>query len=66
MLHLIANSSTSVFVIRTAWWIVFVRGLLYVCMCTIDVATLFLMLVSKAMMATEEDEEDSKTISSSW
>ena len=53
MLHLIANSSASVLVMRTVWWIVFVRGLLYICMYTIDVAILFLMLTSEAMMATE-------------
>ena len=34
-------------------------------MCMIDIATLFLMLMSEAMMATEEDEKDSKTILSS-
>jgi len=34
---------------------------------TIDVATLFLMLASDAMMVTDKDENDSKTISlSNW
>ena len=66
MPYLIANSSAAVLVMRTTWWIVFVRGLLYVYMCTIDIAILFLMLISEAIIVTEKDEEDSKTISSSW
>ena len=49
MPHLMVNNSASVLVTLTAWWIVFIRGLLWVCMCTID-------------MATEEDEEDFKII----
>jgi len=36
-------------------------------MCTMEVATLFLMLVSKATRVTVGDEEDSKVnLSSSW
>ena len=31
-------------------------------MCAIDMATKFLMLISNAMMVTEGEEEDSKTI----
>ena len=63
--YLRANSSTSMLVTLTTWWIVLISGLLWVWIWAIDVATLFLMLTSDAMMATDEDEEDSKTISSS-
>jgi len=35
------------------------------CIWAIDIATLFLMLISETMMATEEDDEFSRTISSS-
>jgi len=35
------------------------------CVCDIDVATLFLMLAFEAMMAMEGDDDDSKTILSS-
>jgi len=66
MPHLIAKSSASVLVMWTAWWIVFVKGLLFMCICEIDVLTLFLILISDTIMAVEEDEEDSKTMSSSW
>ena len=58
-------SSASVLVIWTAWWIVFVKDLLHMYVCEIEVATLFLMLASDGMMAMEGDEKDSKTILSS-
>ena len=62
-----ANNSASVLVTLTAWWIVFVRGLLTIWMCAIEVAMLFLILASKATRATEGDEKDSKVnSSSSW
>ena len=62
MSHLMANNSASILVTLTAWWIVFMRGMLWMCMCVINVATLFLMLALVAMMAIEKDEEDSKII----
>jgi len=67
MLHLMANNLASVLVTLTAWWIVFVKGLSTLWICTMEVATLFLMLVSEAIRATEGDEEDSiVNLSSSW
>ena len=65
--HLMVNSSASVLVILIAWWIVLMSSLSWVCMWVIDVATLFLMLTWDAIMATNKDEKDSKTISlSNW
>jgi len=49
MLYLIANNSASVDVILTAWWIVLAMILLLKYMCDIEVAQLFLMLVSVIM-----------------
>ena len=67
MLHLMANNLASVLVMLTAWWIVFIRGLLAIWMCAMEVATLFLMLASEATRATEDNEEDSKVnLLSSW
>ena len=67
MPHLIANNLASVLVTLTAWWIVFVRGLSTIWMCTMEVAMLFLILAFKATRATVGDEEDSKVnSSSSW
>ena len=67
MPHLMANNSASVLVTLTAWWIVFIKGLLTIWICVMEMATLFLMLASKAIKATEGDEEDSKVnLSSSW
>ena len=40
-------------------------GLLWVCVCDIDVAILFLMLASEAIIVVKENVEDSKTILSS-
>ena len=65
MLHLIAKSSALVLVMWTTWWIIFVIGLLYTCICDINVVILFLMLTSEAIIAVEGDD-NSKTISSSW
>jgi len=65
--HLIANNLASVLVTLIAWWIVFVRGLSTIWMCTMEVATLFLMLASEATRVIIGDEEDSKVnLSSSW
>ena len=36
------------------------------CVYNIDVTTLFLMFASEAMIVVEENDNDSKTISSSW
>ena len=67
MPHLMANNSASVLVTLTAWWIVFIRGLSAIWMCTMEVAMLFLMLASEATSATKGNEEDSKVnSSSSW
>ena len=60
--YLMANSSVSMLVMLTAWWIVLISSLSWVWMWVIDVATLFLMLASDAMMAIDKDEENSKTI----
>jgi len=65
MPHLMANNLASVLITLTAWWIVFVKGLSAIWMCTMEVATLFLMLASEATRATKGDEENSKVNSSS-
>jgi len=57
-----ANNLASVLVTLTAWWIVFIKGLLTIWIYVIKVATLFLMLASKAIKMTKRDEEDSKVI----
>ena len=62
-----ANNSASVLVTLTAWWTVFVKGLSTIWICTMEVATLFLMLTSDATIATDGNEEDPKTkLFSSW
>ena len=57
-----ANNLASVLVTLTAWWIVFIKGLSTIWICVIKMATLFLMLASKAIKMTKGDEEDSKVI----
>ena len=42
------------------------KHLITVYVCKMDVVTSFLMLASDAMMAVEENEEDSKARLSSW
>ena len=65
--HLMVNSSASVLVMLIAWWIVLMSGLSWVCMWAINIATLFLVLIWDAMIATDKDEKNSKTISlSNW
>ena len=66
MPYLIANNSTSVLVTLTAWWTIFVKGLSTIWMCAIEVAMLFLMLASDAIIATDGNDEDSKTMLSSF
>ena len=67
MPHLIANNSASVLMTLTMWWTIFVKGLSTIWMSAIEVATLFLMLASDATIATNGNEEDSKTkLFSSW
>ena len=65
--HLIAKSSASVLVTKEAWWTVLTIGRLNECICEIDVAMSFLMLVSVTMRAERGSEEQQRTIlSSSW
>ena len=65
--HLIANSSASVLVMLTAWWRVFMTGLLWMCVCNIDVAMLFLILASVIISTHEGILKDSKAkLSSYW
>ena len=59
-----ANNSASVLVTLTVWWTIFVKGLLTIWMCAMEVAMLFLMLALDATMATDGNDEDSKTMSS--
>ena len=67
MPHLIANNLASVLVTLTAWWMVFVKGLLTIWMCAMEVAMLFLILASVAIRVTKGDKENSKvSLSSSW
>jgi len=56
--HLIAKISASVLVTWTAWWMVLVMGLLWVCICNIDVAISFLMLASVTIMVVEGEFDD--------
>ena len=65
MLHLIVNNSASELVTNTAWWRVLIRDWFEICMCEMDVAILFLMLASIAMMAMDCNEDDSITTESS-
>ena len=65
MLHLIANNSASVVVMKDAWWTVLISGWFAEWICEIDVAMLFLMLASVITIAKWGDEEFHKTISSS-
>ena len=57
--HLMAKSSASVLVMWTAWWMVLVMGLLWVCICNIDIAMSFLMLASVTIMTVEGEFDDS-------
>ena len=58
--HLMANNSASVLMIFRAWWRVLVIGLLCIWICTMKVATLFLMLASMMMRALDGELEDSR------
>ena len=50
ILHLMVKSLGSVVVILTAWWIVLITGLSCEWICNIEIATLFLILVSDITM----------------
>ena len=50
ILHLIANNSTSVMIILIAWWSVFLIGLEQEWTWVMEVVTLFLILVSEAII----------------
>lgn len=50
ILHLIANNSTSVMIILIAWWSVFLIGLEQEWTWAMEVVTLFLILVSEAII----------------
>ena len=57
----------SVVVTKAAWCNILITGWLAICTCKMDVAMLFLMLVSITTMAVEGEENDSRTIlSSCW
>ena len=64
--YLIAKSSALVLVMWTMWWTVLVIGLSWMCICDINVATSFLILVSMTTMVVEEELDASMTILSSW
>ena len=66
MLHLIANNLASKLVTNAAWWIVLMRGWFDMCVYKMDVAILFLILVSIMMMAMDCDKDDLITTESSW
>jgi len=65
MLYLIAKSLASILVMLVAWWSVFMIGLSQTWMCAIDIATLFLMLVSVMTRVEDRLFEDSRVILSS-
>ena len=65
--HLIANSSASVLVTNEAWWTVLVRGQFTEWTCKMNIAILFLMLVSVITRAVWGRKELWRTMSSnSW
>ena len=64
--HLIAKSFTSVLVINITWWIILVKGWLTKYIYDIDVAMSFLILASITTMAIDGEEDDCKTILSSY
>ena len=67
ILYLMAKSSTLVLVMWTAWWTVLAIGLLYVCICNIDIAVLFLILASMTTIAVEGEFDNSMImLSSCW
>ena len=53
--HLIANSFTSVLVMKAAWWTVLTKGWLRMWICKIEVAISFLMLASETTIAVWGD-----------
>ena len=67
ILYLTMKSSTSVLVMKAAWWIVLIKGWSTKCMCNINVVILFLILASITTIAVDDKEDDCKTIlSSCW
>ena len=65
--HFITNSLASVLMILTVWWRVYVMGLLWMCMCDIDITMLFLTLASIIISVHKEILKDSKArLSSCW
>ena len=66
MPHLIAKSSASELVTKTAWWIVLMRGELAWWTCAIEVAMLSLMLASVTTIVDEGEEFKRTKLSSSW
>ena len=65
MPHLIVNSSASIDMILTAWWIVFLTGFKYKWTCAIDIAMVFLILASETTTTDLESADAQKTYSSS-
>ena len=63
--HLIANSSTSMVVMKEAWWTVLISSQLAEWMCEMDIVMLNLMLVLVITRAVWGEEELRRTISSS-
>ena len=66
MLHLIANSFTSMVGILTAWWSVLTTGQSNKWICNIEVATWFLMLISETTIHNKRFDEEAITILSSF
>ena len=67
ILHLMVNSSASVLVMFIAWWSILTIGLLWIWMCEMEVAILFLMLASMITSTLDGVLEDSRAkLSSCW
>ena len=64
--HLITKSSTLVLVTKATWWTILIKGWSAKCICDIDVVMSFLMLAFITMIAMDGEEDDCKTILSSY
>ena len=63
ILHLIVNNLVSVIITFTVWWRVLITILLWIWMWEINIATLFLMLVSDTTRAIIGSKENLRVIS---
>ena len=66
ILYLIAKSLASVLMTKATWYRVLTNGLLAMCMCEMDLAMSFLILASVTIIAVKEEENDSRTMLSSY